>query len=141
MRKIIKGLVLTGMFFACVFGMVLINIDAAILGSQASAEAAALAGVLQDVQTPGVTNPPSTQTSSSEQPSTTAPTTEAPTTEVPKNGWVTEKDGRKYYINGKAKKGSHVAIKDKKNKVYYYSFDKNGNVVYGFVKVLSLIHI
>lgn len=104
MRKIIKGLVLTGMFVACVFGMVLINIDAAILGSQASAEAAAPAGVVQNVQTPGVTNPPSTQTPSVEQPSTSAPTTEAPTTEAPKNGWVTEKDGRKYYINGKAKK-------------------------------------
>lgn len=140
MRKIIKGLVLTGMFVACVFGMVLINIDAAILGSQASAEAAAPAGVVQNVQTPGVTNPPSTQTPSVEQPSTSAPTTEAPTTEAPKNGWVTEKDGRKYYINGKAKKGSHVAIKDKKNKVYYYSFDKNGNVVYGFVKVNGKIY-
>ncbi len=141
MRKIIKGLVLTGMFVACVFGMVRINIDAAILGSQASPEAAALAGVVQDVQKPGVTNSPSTQTPSAEQPSTSAPTTEAPTTEAPKNGWVTEKDGRKYYINGKAKKkGNHVAIKDKKNKVYYYSFDKNGNVVYGFVKVKGKIY-
>jgi glucan-binding YG repeat protein len=52
-----------------------------------------------------------------------------------KNGWTKTKDGyTRYYKNGKAVTGTNVAIENSKGKVYYYTFDENGNLQYGLVK-------